>query len=89
MCVSTGLAIEVIEISNQPEPGFCLNIKLPSYQHRSFYVKDKTVSSTVLSLASESPYLGKTVLYWNGAHVHFLSLCKMAQIALFHEEHIL
>ena len=38
-----------------------LNIKMPSYQYRHSHVKDKTVSPTVLSLTSESPYLGKTV----------------------------
>ena len=37
------------------------NIKITSYQHRDSHVKDKTVSSTVLSLTWESPYLGKTV----------------------------
>ena len=38
-----------------------LNIKMPSYQYRDPYVKDKTVSPTVLSLTWESPYLGKTI----------------------------
>ena len=38
-----------------------LNIKMPSYQYSDSYVKDKTVSPTVLSLTWESPYLGKTV----------------------------
>ena len=42
-------------------PGGRLNIKMPSYQYRDSYVKDKTVSPTVLSLTRESPYLGKTV----------------------------
>ena len=36
-----------------------LNIKTPSYQYRHSRVKDKTVSSTVLSLTWE--YMGKTV----------------------------
>ena len=44
-----------------PEAGDRLNIKMPSYQHRDSYVKDKTVSPTVLSLTWESPYLRKTV----------------------------
>ena len=35
--------------------------KYVSYQYRDPHVKDKTVSPTVLSLAWESPYLGKTV----------------------------
>ena len=39
------------------ESGACLNIKIPSYQYRNPHIKDKTV----LSLTSESPYLGKTV----------------------------
>ena len=41
--------------------GARLNIKMPSYQYRDSHVKAKTVSSTVLSLTWESPYLGKTV----------------------------
>ena len=45
-----------------------LNIKMPSYQYRDSHVKDNTVSPTVLSLTWEFPYLGKTVLYWDGAH---------------------
>ena len=36
-------------------------MKMLSYQYRDPYVKDKTVSPTVLSLTWESPYLGKTV----------------------------
>ena len=43
------------------DTGACLNIKMPSYQHRDSHVRDKTVSSAVLSLTWESPYLGKTV----------------------------
>ena len=39
------------------ESGACLNIEIPSYQYRNPHIKDKTV----LSLTSESPYLGKTV----------------------------
>ena len=42
-------------------PGDHLNIKMLSYQYRDSYVKDKTISPTVLSLTWESPYLGKTV----------------------------
>ena len=38
-----------------------LNIKMLSYHYRHSHVKDKTVSSTVLSLTWESPYLGKMV----------------------------
>ena len=43
------------------ETGGRLNIKMLSYQYRDSHVKDKTVSSTVLSLTWESPYLEKTV----------------------------
>ena len=42
-------------------PGGHLNIKMSSYQYRDSHVKDKTVSSTVLFLTWESPYLVKTV----------------------------
>ena len=38
-----------------------LNIKILSYQYKDSHVKDKTVSSTVLSLTRESPYQGKTI----------------------------
>ena len=38
------------------EPGSRLNIKMLSYQYRYSHVKDKTVSSTVLSLTRESSY---------------------------------
>ena len=43
------------------DPGGRLNIKMPSYPYRDSYVKDKTVSPTILPLTWESPYLGKTV----------------------------
>ena len=44
-------------------PGGRLKIKMQSYQYRDSHVKDKTVSSTVLSLTRESAYLGKDGLY--------------------------
>ena len=47
--------------SDLRRPGGHLNIKMSSYQYRDSHVKDKTVSSTVLSLTWEFPYLGKTV----------------------------
>ena len=55
-------------ISRKP-PGGRFNIKIPSYQYRGSHVTDKTVSQTVLSLASESPNLGRTVFILKRARV--------------------
>ena len=55
LIMSCGLSLIMLR------PGGCHNIKMPSYQHRDSHVKDKTVSTTVLSLTWESPYLGKRV----------------------------
>ena len=44
-----------------------LNIKMLSYQYRDSHVKDKTVSSTVLSLTRESHTWERRSLYWDGA----------------------
>ena len=52
------------------EPRGRLNIKKSSYQYRDSHVKDKTVSPTVLSLAWESLYLGKTVFILRRAPGH-------------------
>ena len=48
-------------------PGGRLHIKMPTYQYRDSHAKDKTVSLTALPVTWESPYLGKTALYWDGA----------------------
>ena len=58
-----------VKLNRWQTPGGRLNIKMSSYQYRDPHVKDKAVSPTVLSLTRESPYLGKTVLYWDGALV--------------------
>ena len=48
-------------------PGGWINIKMPSYQYGDSNVKDKTVSSTILSLTWESLYLEKMglILSWD------------------------
>ena len=53
--------VHSIRTCNWGTSGSCLNIKMSSCQYRDSHVKDKTVSSTVLSLTWESPYLGKMV----------------------------
>ena len=47
---------------------------MSSYQYGDSHVKDKTVSSTVLSLTWESPYLQwkRRSLYWDGAQEAWL-----------------
>ena len=61
-----GISRMIASTTSQESPEFQstggrLNKKMQSYQCRDAHVKDKTVSSTVLSLTWESPYLGKTV----------------------------
>ena len=54
-----------------------LNIKMSSYQYRDSWVKDKTVSRTVLSLTWESPYLGKTVfILRRGPDAHVIEFAE-------------
>ena len=55
------------------------NIKMSSYQYRDPHVKDKTVSRPFYSLTWESPYLGKTVLNWDGAKVHMVKITPWIQ----------
>ena len=70
--IAVNQAIETVSImapkllGEQGDSGGRLNIKMPSYQYRDSHVKDKTVSSTVLSLTWESPYPGKTVFILRG-----------------------
>ena len=47
----------VISKSRASLAGDRLNITIPSYQYRDPYVKDKTVSPTILSLTRESPHM--------------------------------
>ena len=56
-------------INTSKTSGGRLKLKMPSYQYKDSHVKNKTVLPTAASLTWEFPYMGKTVLYWDGAQI--------------------